>query len=409
MNALSAQQDEAKKHLQDWCVGAVFMEAGTGKTRVALELARMHKGVDLILWIAPLRTIRANRDGVHTVKDEIEKWGGFYCPVLYVGIESLSQSDRIYLETFSAIKKARCPMIIVDESLKVKNAGAKRTERVIEMGKSVKYKIILNGTPFSRTIEDLWAQFEFLSPKILNMSATRFKNTFLDYTEIYRATGRGHVKVGEKIHGYENVDYLYSLLRHYVYECDLNLNVRQYYRELDYTISEEDKEEYDKIKEKFLNIEELIKWNNNIFLAMTQKLQQSYCCSESKFNVVKNIIKSVGDPSRVIIFCKYVKSQEECRKRFPDALVLSYQKESLGLNLQQYNHTIYFDKTWDYALREQSGRRSYRTGQEYDCYYYDLNATNAGLDRMIGACMERKVDLITYFKGLTEKERKKQL
>ena len=54
------------------------------------------------------------------------------------------------------------------------------------------------------------------------------------------------------------------------------------------------------------------------------------------------------------------------------ARVLSYQKESLGLNLQQYNNTIYFDKIWDYALRVQAGRRTYRTGQEYDCHYWDL-------------------------------------
>lgn len=36
--SLLSQQKAAIKHLERWKVGALFMEAGTGKTRAALEI-----------------------------------------------------------------------------------------------------------------------------------------------------------------------------------------------------------------------------------------------------------------------------------------------------------------------------------------------------------------------------------
>lgn len=77
---------------------------------------------------------------------------------------------------------------------------------------------------------------------------------------------------------------------------------------------------------------------------------------------------------KTIIFCRYICSQQECARRFPNCEVLSMQKESLGLNLQQYSHMVFFDKVWDYALILQASRRTFRTGQEQDCHYYELTA-----------------------------------
>jgi SNF2 family DNA or RNA helicase len=114
------------------------------------------------------------------------------------------------------------------------------------------------------------------------------------------------------------------------------------------------------------------------------------------------------EKKNTIIFCRFIKSQEECKRRYPEATVLSYQKESLGLNLQHLNATIYFDKCWDYALRVQSGRRTFRTGQEYDCRYYDLTG-NVGLDEMINKNIAKKTSMVEYFKGITKEELKKIL
>jgi len=406
MKGLLPQQQEAKKHLEDWRVGALFMEAGTAKTRVAVELVNRAKEIDCVLYVAPYRTINPDK-GLPTIMDEINKWGGFYAPTRYIGIESLQASDRIYLDMRNYVAHAQNPFIVVDESLKIKNAGAKRTKRMLDLGQFAQYKLVLNGTPLSRNLLDIYPQMEFLSHKILNMSLAEFKNTFCEYTTVTKYFGghKGYTK--EFITGYENIDYLYSLIRHYVFECDLLLNVGQYYNELRYTLDEDCSKEYYRLKEKYLDDEMLMWKNNNIFLEMTQKMQHTYCCTPSKFEVLDGLFKKI-DETRTIIFCKYIASQEACKKYFPKATVLSYQKEAMSLNLQYLSNTVYFDKIWDYALRVQSGRRTFRTGQEYDCRYWDLTG-NVGLESLIDRNIQKKIGMIEYFKGKTKENLMQEL
>lgn len=394
-------QVNAESHLSSWKVGALFMEAGTGKTRVALNLVNSTP-CDLVVWIGPLQTIK-HKDNVI---NEINKWGGFTAPVLYYGIESIQQSDRIYLELLNKIEQASNPFVVVDESLKIKNAESKRTKRLLDIGRIVEYKLILNGTPLSRNLLDLWSQMEFISPKILNMSFTQFKNTFCEYTKVTKCIGRSSYSK-EYITGYDNIDYLYSLIRHYVFECNLELNISQKYNVIPYDVDSESKDEYNYLKDKYLSDEVLMWKNNNIFLEMTQKMQHTYCVTQSKFDALDYLFETVPQDN-AIIFCKYIKSYEECKRRYPNAEILSYQKESFGLNMQHYRYTIYFDKIWDYALRIQSGRRTFRTGQEHDCIYYDLTG-DVGLEKMIDKNIEKKISMTEYFKKVSKEQLKEEL
>ena len=401
MNDLQ-HQSEAKRHLEEWKAGALFMEAGTGKTKVAVDIVNASP-CDFVLWIGPLQTIRTGN-----VTNEVARQGGFNMPCSFVGVESIGGSERIYLNTVEDLKSYEKPFVVVDESLKIKNAEAKRTKRLLEIGKIVEYKLILNGTPLSRNLLDLWSQMEFLSPLILNMSLAQFKNTFCEWTRVTKSNGwRTYSK--EYVTGYENVDYLYSLIRHYVFKADLKLGISQHYRSKAYYIDEDSREEYARIKEIFLE-DEMLEWrNNNIFLEMTQKMQHAYCCTGDKIDQVKSILaEEEVDPSKTIIFCKFIKSRELCERLFPECLVLSYQKDSLGLNLQEYNVTIYFDKVWDFALRTQSTRRTFRTGQERDCLYYDLTG-DVGLERLIDRNIGKKVTMSEYFKKATKEQLKKDL
>lgn len=407
MKPLLSQQENSIRQLKEWKVGALFMEAGTGKTRVACELIREVSDIDLVVWIAPLQTIRP-KSGIASVKDEIEKWAGLQAPVLYIGVESISLSNKTYLNLRDCILKAQKPFIVVDESLKIKNADAIRTKRVLELGKLAEYKLILNGTPLSRNLLDLWAQMEFISPKILNMTLNQFKNTFCKYTTITKKFVNSYKTYSKEfITGYENIDYLYSLIRHYVFQCDLNLNISQNYNILHFSLNDKSREEYFRLKNKYLD-DEMLQWkNDNIFLEMTQKMQHAYCKDDEKFLVVNRLFKSIPE-CETIIFCKYIDSRKECERRYPQARVLSYQKEAFGLNMQQYHYTVYFDKIWDLALRTQSGRRTFRVGQEYDCYYYDLTG-DVGLERMIDRNIENKVCITEYFKKISMEELREEL
>ena len=398
MNTLTDQQQAAIDHLNEWRVGALFMEPGTGKTRTAMMLVDSSPCSDVV-WIGPLRTL----DGI---KAEVDKWGGFRMPARYYGVESLSGSDRIYMDLINSVDQASEPFVVVDESLKIKNADAKRTRRVLEVGKRARWKLVLNGTPVSRNLLDMWPQMEFLSPKILSMTLSQFKNTFCCTTTVTKKIGRWKMQ-REYITGMENVDYLHSLIRHYVYECDLRLNITQKWHTRYYCISDVNRQRYQEIKEDYLS-DEMLEWrNNNIFFAMTTEMQMAYAQDEDKLRCVRDILEE-RDASRTIIFCRYIASAELCRKNFPDCEVLTIQKSGIGLNLQRYDTTIYFDKVWDYALYLQSTRRTYRTGQEQDCHYYELTG-DVGLERMIDRNISKKVSMSEYLKKVTKEELIKEL
>lgn len=184
MNLKINEQQLAFDKLSRLKVGALFMGMGTGKTKVALDLieSKMHK-VDYVLWICP-----------YSLKNEIEaerqKWHADL-QIDVVGCESIGMSDRIYLEILEKMQDKQC-FVVVDESLKIKNKEAKRTERILKIGELATYKLILNGTPLSKNVLDLWTQIQFLSPKILNMSYNQFKDT---YCECYiRGKLKGRVK-----------------------------------------------------------------------------------------------------------------------------------------------------------------------------------------------------------------------
>lgn len=396
------QQKAFNKHLHNK-VGALFMKMGTGKTRVAMELVNSVADIDLVVWIAPLRTIKPIKEGMPSVIDEVAKWGGFRADnVIYMGVESIQSSDRNYLKLHKAISNARKCFIVVDESIKIKNYEAKRTKRLLELSKMVEYKLILNGEPITRDLLDIWAQFEFLDPEILRMRYAEFKNTFCRYTTITKQFGNYKSYKKEFITGYENIDYLYSLIGEYVYECDLELNVKQIFETKKYSLSAAEKEEYNYLKKEYLDNEKLLAMNNNIFLEMTQKMQHGYACNEKKVELAREWIT---DESKTIIFCKYISSKNLCEKEFPKAVVLNYKTGSLGLNLQDRPYTIYFDQTFDWGDVIQSQHRNYRTGQDMDCRYLRL-VGDVGLEDLILKNNEKKLGISEYLKNISKKELK---
>ena len=97
-----------------------------------------------------------------------------------------------------------------------------------------------------------------------------------------------------------------------------------------------------------------------------------------------------------------------CQEMFPKATIVSIQKGSLGLNLQQFSNTIYFDKVWDYALYIQSTRRTFRTGQERDCNYWSLTG-NIGLEHLIDRNISKKISMTEYLKAKSIQEIKSEL
>lgn len=390
MQSLFDSQSAAIDKLKHYKVGALFMQPGTGKTRTALELINTIDSCDYVLWLTPCQTQQ-------NLRDELTKWDAPHIQVH--GIESLSASDALYLQLRNQLNNAKCACVIVDESLKIKNFAAKRTKRIIELGKLAAYKLILNGTPVSRNILDIWAQMEFLSPHILKMSLAEFKNT---YCEWKRRSDRNTGRVIEWIIKYHNVDHLYSLIQHYVYEADLELNLLRQYITVLYKLDDDTMQEYQRLKQYYLSQELLLQKDNNIFMEMTTKMQHSYAACTSKLKALQQIIDA-NAYHKIIVFCKYTSSADAIRNNFKQVTVLTYGKHSYGLNMQDYNVIVFFDKTWDYAQRLQAERRIFRKGQKHNCTYYTLHG-NVPLENLINDNIDKKINLLNHLKSLTIKQ-----
>ena len=388
------KQELAFKKLSKLKVGALFMEMGTGKTKVAMDLiASKQSKVDYILWICPLST-----------KQEIELERQKWHPELImdiVGCETISLSENVCAQLFNKLCAANGrSFIVVDESLKIKNRDAKRTKRIIEMGKFATYKLILNGTPLSKNVLDLYPQMQFLSPKILNMNFYDFKNNYCEYYL--------HGKLKNRVKKQYNIDHLVSLIEPYIFDCELDLKKQKRYHDLYYSI--DDLQEYDELKRSIL-----ITDSDFDFFAVTTTLQHYYCTTFSKNELLKTLINQID--GQVIVFVKYIDSIPSHLKRLTGdmstqerknvlesfkngefkTLFITYGCGSFGLNLQNCKNIIFADHIFDYSSRLQAEARIYRWGQKYDVDYYNLNCT-CGLDELIRRCLDKKTKLLDEVK-----------
>lgn len=376
-------------------VGALFSEMGTGKTKVALDLINSKSNkIDYILWICPF-----------SIKNEIIKERDKWYPAMkidVVGCETIGSSDRTYLEILKKVTTSKT-FIVVDESLKIKNINAKRTRRIIEFGEYAQYKLILNGTPITKNVIDLYTQMQFLSPKILKMSFNQFKNTYCEY--YIRGKLKGMVK---KQH---NIEHLISLIEPYIFDCDLDIEAKKMYYNYFYDV---DTFQYSKLKN------ELLEGIANIdFFVLTTKLQQFY--TTYKEEMLKELLEQMND--QVIIFVKYLDSipagankivgdmNTKERKQVIDKfergdfkeLYITYGCGSYGLNLQFCRNIIFAEHCFDYSQRIQAEARIYRIGQNYDVNYYNLWC-NVGLEKMIQSSLNKKSNLLNEIKKEIDKK-----
>ena len=391
------RQREAFEKLSRLKVGALFMSMGTGKTKVALDLiaSKAYK-VTYVLWVCPC-----------SLKGEIEAERLKWHPEIemdIVGCESIGQSDRIYMETLEKVKNNKVFMV-VDESLKIKNTWAKRTRRILEIGRFTTYRIILNGTPVSKNVLDLYTQMEFLSTRILGMSYLEFKDTYCEYYQ--RGPMRGRVRKCC------NIEHLVSVISPYIFDCELSLDKDKHYHSRYYRV---DPDEYETVKtELFFEYFDEKEGELN-FYGFSIGLQQYYCQSAERKEALESVLEEID--GQVVVFVRFLKSipdgaaaitgdvPEQNRKEIINrfragefrVLYLTYGCGAFGLNLQFCHNTIFAEQIWDYASVEQAEARTYRMGQSNDANYYTLYCANSGLDSRITDNINRKGNFLYELK-----------
>ena len=432
---LLPHQEAAVEKLRRLRVGALFMEQGTGKTRTALELIniRLEKDkVDKVLWLCPCSVIE------NLMMDFEKHCGSRLEEVVKVcGIESLSSSVRLNSECLEYVENNRV-FLVVDESILIKTFWAKRSQNIQKLAEHCTYRIILNGTPISKSAADLFGQWYLLDWRILGYKS-------------WYSFSANHLERDEKTHRVVrclNVGYLTDKLAHYTFEVKkeecLDLPQKQY--DIAYfSMTKEQNEAYDyaantllmevnelkpstiyrfftglqdvlsglRVGLKFRNGDWHIKtepifddpYDNPRIQCLLDYLVQEktiiYCrFSHEIQSILRVICEKYGEDSCVGFYGdlsqkerqKNLKTFEVNKKCF--FLVANKTCAGYGLNLQFCNRIIYYNNDWTLGTRLQSEDRVHRIGQDNTVKILDIACENS-LDEKILSCLGNKESLLS--------------
>ena len=391
---LTEQQEEAFQKFKELRVGALFMEQGTGKTRVALDLVN-ETDSNLVLFLCPCST-KGN------LQAEIDKWG-IQKEYYIFGYETVASSDTTYLKILDIIKDKKV-FIVADESIFIKNENSKRYRRLMNIAKHSHYRLILNGTPITKNEWDIYNQMSFLSPKIINMDRSQFLNTFFKRVK-YKKRGqsaREFYKLSEV-----NIGYLHKLIEPYIFECSFQFDKKVKSTNIEVFASEETREKYETQKERLLNSlavgESCIEQFQNLAVTcFDDENRHKEIARHLKGQIIVfcTLLSEVNDISKeidcyVITGAQSLSERSEIIERFKvddKPLLMTIGTGAYGLNLQFCNKIAFASIAFDYGKIDQAKSRIRRLGQERDIEYIYFTS-DLGIYDMIQENNQRKIDL----------------
>lgn len=416
-------------------VSALFADTGTGKSKIAIDLcnSRFEAGqIKKALIFCPVSTKR-------NFNDEIEKWStNKAIEWKIIGLESMSQSDKAYIEALGFVDNQT--QIIIDESHQVKTPFAKRSKRIKECCDKCSYKIIMTGTP-AENVRDLYMQYAMLSEHIIR------EKSWLSFEDKYLILG-GYS--GDEVIGHKNVDYLMGLLEPYTYQItkeDVLDLPDKHFKTIESYLTDDQYNWYYKFKDELLEkLENLrdanIDPSSSLIFKYFTKLQQVACgyavneegviihLGNGKFKKLEDTNYQDG---QTIFFCKYIyevhrlveylgaencavftgenrKERDAEKEAFTKGkkqfFVATMSSGGTGLNgLQQCNRIVFFSNSFMYRQRKQCISRIDRKGQTKQMKIFDMRS-NCQMERRITANLCRKKNMSDEIKELLKDKTK---
>ena len=201
----------------------LFMEQGTGKTKVVIDTAcylYQKKEIDFLVIVAWPNGVHRNWidyelpedmsvpyaagywSAKHTSKKQRVEWEKMLLQrdklrVMAFNVEAfVSPSAQAFLE--SILRSNRC-MFVIDQSASIKNPQALRTKFLVDkMSTLAPYRRVLDGAPVAEGASEFYSQFKFLDPMIIGHDTwTGFKAEFCN------------IGFFNEIKGYKNLDELH--------------------------------------------------------------------------------------------------------------------------------------------------------------------------------------------------------
>ncbi len=161
-------------------------EQGTGKSKMGLDyltLKNVHIGLivcrnsNCYKWSQEIKkhseflpiVLKGSR------QERLEKigWGmSRDSPVLFI------INYEYVVPFFKVLKQIKFEAYILDESTAIKSPRSKRHKALVKLGESVKYRMIMSGTPLINNPMDGYGQLRFMNPNILGKNFSSFQNRY---------------------------------------------------------------------------------------------------------------------------------------------------------------------------------------------------------------------------------------
>lgn len=189
----------------------IFLDMGTGKTKVAIDIM-VNRGHQRILTVAPKRALDvwprqvAEHSNGYTVVNfknvpkkkivEVLKEGRDDIKIMYVMNYEVTWQEPVK----SALKKMKFDLIILDEAHRIKGPGSKTSKNMAILGKTIPWRLALTGTPTPQSPLDAYAMYRFLDPSIFGTRYSDFKSRYcienpFNYQKEYINQGEQHEKM----------------------------------------------------------------------------------------------------------------------------------------------------------------------------------------------------------------------
>ena len=282
---------------------ALFMEMGTGKSKVAIDtIGALYeaKQINAALILAPKGVYDNWVQGeipTHLpddIKRSVVRWTPSTSKTFQESMKALVYDAfdgiKIFVMNIEALSTPRgtqvayaflcknpANIMVVDESTTIKNRKATRTKNILMLAKDAKYKRILTGSPVTKSPMDLFSQCSFLSPDALGF------NSYYSFQNRYALVQKRTMgsRAFQEIVGYRRLDELNlkldSFSNRILKEHCLDLPDKMYIRR-DVALTDEQKRVYTQMKKLALaKLENGELATTSSVLTQIMRLQQ-ICC-----------------------------------------------------------------------------------------------------------------------------------
>lgn len=439
-----------------------LMEMGTGKSKVLIDdlawnYLQGHVTFALIIapkgvyrnWVAkeipehmseqvPTRVIRWVASPNKKQKEEMLSVSKAFdgLTIFVMNVESFSTVKGKNAGEWLGQKFGGKGMIAIDESTTIKNHKAKRTKALCKIARAFQFRRILTGSPITKNPMDIYAQFEFLGPRLLGHdSYWTFQGRYAVTQK--RTMGRHSFT---QIVGFQRIEELTEMIGRYSFRClkDECLDLpEKVYTSRDVLLTPEQARMYEEVKKhamtllesgelvtapavitQMLRLQQIMsghlkddegkmvyfpsKRMDALVEIMNEHRGKAIIWSRFRYDI-QQIVKTLNEEFGEGCAAAYYGDTTDDERQ---AIVENFQNPDhplrffvgnqatagYGITLTEANLVVYYANDFNLETRVQSEDRAHRIGQKHNVTYIDL-ITEGSIDEKIVASLRNKLEL----------------